>query len=1038
MKSQTGSPISLPSNASVSNNNEALENSASSPSTNTASGAHFRGAGGGGGAGSSSPRQDGGGQGSASNAAAEGTINPFAFLCSIFTSLLLTAQSFFNSTARELQQQREEHKHLFNRIIRNGSVRGAGVVADYGHNWSSSAGSFGSSFPLQQYPANFQNASNYQQVALDQSFEGHLGRQGQGGTQFASASAGPSFDPRHVPQPAHGQGASSDGDQGHWTPQVADSSVSSHAAGGTSGAPPRGHSAGCPAYGCGQGEKQGSADFEGVPQSSGSVGTSSVAGNGDASVQNSEQNRRPHAASTSGPHADTGGSSGAIQLDKAKSGGGKTSGPPNPGRGPAVVRGRVGASLKPKANPVDSGSQGGSSSQIVQPEDRSDGNPTMAKSGSAKQDQKSIHASQLQTGSGGTCMAGGGGKAHHRAGASAFPEAQGCDKRAGVLSVSDARGESRGVFGLARDAPAVNAPSACDIRGDQSAWAGKKFFHETSRSNIRYSLGRRNRLSKVAYGKQLQKPLHAKKVDPMHFDRLMNQMAPQVARRITGLMLELQNAQCDNAQVDAKFRASSADVELLKSAGVLENTEFTGSAFTSVRYFTVFEAIKDRRRPIMWPWMFLLNSDYHSEFSLSNVSQYCNAVFDGKHACAFDLSASFWQVVLEGCNFVMQDESGKRWRITRLPFGVDCASEIMQLIVEQLGAIAKDRAGLSGKSVSLYVHIDNVLCIGSKADVQKWRQAFLEVCQSFNVTLNDEPENNAVSQRVEFAGIKMNFRKKNVRPRDAFIDSLPSVEVATLSFTSLESCIGKVMHGIAIRQLPMSRFHSLLKWWRNCLSQLSRHKLSWGAHPRMPEPAREDLKQSLEMLADRTSVKVRKSPVLKSDDITPDDVANDAIPTLVVDATLHSYGGVLYERGHVVAAFGERFSKQARSMGLAEIAAAQAMIQYFASRLRGRHFILLTDNTSCETGIRKGASSHLDMDRAAYAIHKLLSTIGAKVHVAHIDTEDNVADAISRLRPLDESKIDVSKAYASQALELLVGSGVGDSVRKVVMGGAWG
>ena len=125
-------------------------------------------------------------------------------------------------------------------------------------------------------------------------------------------------------------------------------------------------------------------------------------------------------------------------------------------------------------------------------------------------------------------------------------------------------------------------------------------------------------------------------------------------------------------------------------------------------------------------------------------------------------------------------------------------------------------------------------------------------------------------------------------------------------------------------------------------------------------------------------------------------------------------------------------------MGLAEIAAAQGMIQYFASRLRGRHFILLTDNTSCETGIRKGASSHLDMDRAAYAIHKLLSTIGAKVHVAHIDTEDNVADAISRLRPLDESKIDVSKAYASQALELLVSSGVGDSVRKVVMGGAWG
>ena len=184
MKSQTGSPISLPSNASVSNHNEALDNSASSPSTNTATGASFR-AGGGGGEGSSSSRQDSGGQGSVPNAAAEGSVSPFAFLCTIFTSLLFTAQSFFNSTARELQQQREEHKHLFNRVIRNGSIRGASVVADYGHDWSSSAGSFGPAVPLQQSPANFQNTPNYQHVALDQSLEGHLGRQGQGGTQFA-------------------------------------------------------------------------------------------------------------------------------------------------------------------------------------------------------------------------------------------------------------------------------------------------------------------------------------------------------------------------------------------------------------------------------------------------------------------------------------------------------------------------------------------------------------------------------------------------------------------------------------------------------------------------------------------------------------------------------------------------------------------------------------------------------------------------------------------------------------------------------------
>ena len=142
---------------------------------------------------------------------------------------------------------------------------------------------------------------------------------------------------------------------------------------------------------------------------------------------------------------------------------------------------------------------------------------------------------------------------------------------------------------------------------------------------------------------------------------------------------------------------------------------------------------------------------------------------------------------------------------------------------------------------------------------------------------------------------------------------------------------------------------------------------------------------------------------------------------------------MLYERGHVVAAFGESFAKQAHSMGEAEIAGALAMIDYFADRLQGRRFVLLTDNTSCEAGVRKGASSHLDMDRAAFAIHQLLSHIGATVHVAHIDTKDNVADAISPLRPLDETKIEVSRARAAAVIELLAASSrVGESVRKVV------
>lgn len=87
----------------------------------------------------------------------------------------------------------------------------------------------------------------------------------------------------------------------------------------------------------------------------------------------------------------------------------------------------------------------------------------------------------------------------------------------------------------------------------------------------------------------------------------------------------------------------------------------------------------------MWPKEFLLDSMYSSQFSLSSVSTYAKLVLAGTRAVCFDLAASFWQILLpSSVNFVLQAADGSTWRVDRLPFGVDCASEIMQLVVEEL------------------------------------------------------------------------------------------------------------------------------------------------------------------------------------------------------------------------------------------------------------------------------------------------------------------------------------------------------------------
>lgn len=581
------------------------------------------------------------------------------------------------------------------------------------------------------------------------------------------------------------------------------------------------------------------------------------------------------------------------------------------------------------------------------------------------------------------------------------------------------------------------------VREQNSQWMQHMTIPPPTRSQLRACLTRRNRLSKVAHGpEQLASPLHAKKVAPMNLDKLEKVMLPDVAKRITALLRQLTDAAPSDEPIAPKFQVPHDDVNKLLAAGALE--EYTGDKAVPVRYFTVFEALKNRRRPIMWPWTFLLASEYNSEFALKNVHDYCNSVFDGQFSCAFDLSSSFWQVLLPHCNFVVQDKNGKQYRITRLPFGVDCASEIMQLIVQELGRLACNRACITADvDVKLYIHIDNIMCVGSKENVTKWRKAFLAECDSFNVTLNDEPENNAVSMGCEFAGIQLNFRNKTVRPRDAFIQGLPSVHDALASWSDLESCIGKLLYGMAIRQMRQHQFHRLFFWWRKCLSRLCRaedDEPKWDECASAPYLVRKQLGQILHALADRNHAKVLRNPVISAEsDIPEADLRADVMPVLVVDATLRSFGGVLYERGHVVAAYGETFQKEAPSMGVAEISGALAMITYFARRLRGRRFVLLTDNTAAELGAKRGASSHLDMDAAAFGIHKVLNDIGASVIVGHVASADNVADAVSRAQELKHTAIVASRVAAQQAVDLLKQEGgVGVAVRSVVLKNAGG
>jgi hypothetical protein len=531
-------------------------------------------------------------------------------------------------------------------------------------------------------------------------------------------------------------------------------------------------------------------------------------------------------------------------------------------------------------------------------------------------------------------------------------------------------------------------------------------------------LGRRHLRSTVAGPAHAHLPLHAKVVPPMNLDKLLADMRPHTAKRLRNILDQLKTKTMPSDD-NPKWRIPADDLAPLIASGVIHAYDGTPGA-TFVRYFSVLEQAKNRRRPIMWPKDFLGESPYFSELELPAVPDYTSVVNGVNWATCFDLASSFWQVLLPAdCVFVMVDHLGRQWRVDRVPFGVDSGSEILQIIVDELAHMAATRAGVLER-LTLRTHVDNVLCgAAEQADVLAWKTEFLKVADYYGVTLNDEPEQNAVSQRVEFAGIVFDFATHTVSLRKTFITSIPSVSNCLASFQSMESALGKLIYGAAVLRIRLHRVHFLFKWWRRQLSQLRRGLLAWSAAPSPTRYAMQSFISIYESVRANRPVRVPLRRLATATDIVD---CRDDLPILVCDATLQSYGCVLYENGFVTDAYGQKFNEVAPSMAAAESGAVLASLERFKRRLAGTTFVLLVDNTTAEHSIVKGRAKDFAVDFAVDRVDRILREINAKILVGHIASADNVADAPSRAKPLVAKAVLASRAAAQAKVRQCAGA----------------
>ena len=131
--------------------------------------------------------------------------------------------------------------------------------------------------------------------------------------------------------------------------------------------------------------------------------------------------------------------------------------------------------------------------------------------------------------------------------------------------------------------------------------------------------------------------------------------------------------------------------------------------------------------------------------------------------------------------------------------------------------------------------------------------------------------------------------------------------------------------------------------------------------------------------------------------------STDTSFVLATDASTTGWGAVLVDAaGHVRTVSGKwRVPHTSHEINELEAAAVASAWLYFRHLFRNDEVVtILTDNTATLFTLRKGRAKEFPLNGAIDRVLRLLDS-NPNVRIAHVDTEANPADAMSRGLPLD-------------------------------------
>lgn len=249
-------------------------------------------------------------------------------------------------------------------------------------------------------------------------------------------------------------------------------------------------------------------------------------------------------------------------------------------------------------------------------------------------------------------------------------------------------------------------------------------------------------------------PVHCPKVPELNLASVLEAIPADYASRIA----ELKNQMEQTPQVRIPVRNSDVSQEVIRQ--MLETDtieEYVGPLAHNSVLFLIAEESKCRYRIITWP--IVHNADISYEWSSlafqADPVDLAALVQEAEYGCSFDMKCSFYQIPCTG-NFIFQ-VGDRKYRMKRLPMGYVGSCEIVQLILQGIGALVKR----AYPSVHYKVHVDNILFYDKQLSTMMAAEMyFLTLAMAFSITVGDVVKTSAV---VNFHTLVLAFRSKTVQ-----------------------------------------------------------------------------------------------------------------------------------------------------------------------------------------------------------------------------------------------------------------------------------